>query len=130
MGDILRICMSVLGVILFLKAIISLAKRKMTDQFCMVWALLGIVLILGGIFLNPSRIEQYISRTGVILIGIAVLGLIWGLWFISNQISSLARKNQELAIQVALLNHEYDAVLKKMENMFERLEETIQPSDK
>ena len=37
-GDVLRLFVIVAGVYMFLKAILSLAKRKMTEPFCLAWA--------------------------------------------------------------------------------------------
>ena len=40
-GDVLRLFVIVAGVYMFLKAILSLAKRKMTEPFCLAWAVLS-----------------------------------------------------------------------------------------
>ena len=99
---------------MFLKAILSLAKRKMTEPFCLAWAVLSALMILSGILLNPSQLDGYISTRGLILIIIIVSGILWGLWFISTQVSILKRKNQELAMQVSLLNQENERILHRL----------------
>ena len=87
MGDILRIFVIVAGAYMFLKAILSLAKIKMTEPFCLAWALL------------------------------VISGLLWGLWFISSQVSILKRRNQELAMQISLLNRDCEKILKELEEL-------------
>ena len=105
-GDVLRLFVIVAGAYMFLKAILSLAKRKMTEPFCLAWAVLSALMILSGILLNPSQLDGYISTRGLILIIMIVSGILWGLWFISTQVSILKRRNQELAMQISLVNND------------------------
>ena len=116
-GDVLRLFVIVAGAYMFLKAILSLAKRKMTEPFCLAWAVLSALMIFSGILLNPSQLDGYISTRGLILIIIIVSGILWGLWFISTQVSSLKRRNQELAMQISLLNHDCEKMLRELEKL-------------
>ena len=116
-GDVLRLFVIVAGAYMFLKAILSLAKRKMTEPFCLAWAVLSALMILSGIILNPSQLDGYISTRGLILIIIIVSGILWGLWFISTQVSILKRKNQELAMQISLLNNDCEKILRELEKL-------------
>ena len=116
-GDVLRLFVIVAGGYMFLKAILSLAKRKMTEPFCLAWAVLSALMILSGIILNPSQLDRYVSLRGLILIMIIVSGILWGLWFISTQVSSLKRRNQELAMQISLLNHDCEKMLRELEKL-------------
>jgi len=61
--------------------------------------------------------KRYVSTRGLILTIIIVSGVLWGLWFISTQVSILKRKNQELAMQVSLLNNDYEKIIKKLEEL-------------
>lgn len=61
--------------------------------------------------------KRYVSTRGLILTIIIVSGVLWGLWFISTQVSILKRKNQELAMQVSLLNNDYEKIIKKLEKL-------------
>ena len=61
--------------------------------------------------------KRYVSTRGLILTIIIVLGVLWGLWFISTQVSILKRKDQELAMQVSLLNNDYEKIIKKLEEL-------------
>ena len=114
-GDVLRLFVIVAGAYMFLKAILSLAKRKMTEPFCLAWAVLSALMILSGILLNPSQLDGYISTRGLILIIIIVSGILWGLWFISTQVSILKRRNQELAMQISLVNNDCEKILRELE---------------
>lgn len=116
-GDVLRLFVIVAGAYMFLKAILSLAKRKMTEPFCLAWAVLSALMILSGIILNPSQLDRYVSLRGLILIMVIVSGILWGLWFISTQVSSLKRRNQELAMQISLLNHDCEKMLRELEKL-------------
>ena len=116
-GDVLRLFVIVAGVYMFLKAILSLAKRKMTEPFCLAWAVLSALMILSGILLNPSQLDGYISTRGLSLIIIIVSGILWGLWFISTQVSILKRRNQELAMQISLLNNDCEKILRELEKL-------------
>lgn len=116
-GDLLTVFLVVLGICLFVMAILSLAKRKMTEPFCLAWVLLSALMILSGVLLNPSQLDRYISTRGLILIIIVVSGILWGLWFISTQVSLLKRRNQEMAMQISLLNNDCEKILKELEKM-------------
>ena len=116
-GDVLRLFVIVAGAYMFLKAILSLAKRKMTEPFCLAWVVLSALMILSGILLNPSQLDGYISTRGLILIIIIVSGILCGLWFISTQVSILKRRNQELAMQISLLNNDCEKILRELEEL-------------
>ena len=116
-GDVLRLFVIVAGAYMFLKAILSLAKRKMTEPFCLAWAVLSALMILSGILLNPSQLDGYISTRGLILIIMIVSGILWGLWLISTQVSILKRRNQELAMQISLVNNDCEKILRELEKL-------------
>ena len=61
--------------------------------------------------------KRYVSTRGLILTIIIVSGVLWGLWVISTQVSILKRKNQELAMQVSLLNNDYEKIIKELEKL-------------
>lgn len=116
-GDILRLFVIVSGVFMVVGVILSLAKRKMTEPFCLAGVFLSALMILSGALLNPFQMKRYVSTRGLILTIIIVSGVLWGLWFISMQVSILKRKNQELAMQVSLLNNDYEKIIKELEKL-------------
>ena len=102
-GDILRLFVIVSGVFMVVRAILSLAKRKMTEPFCLSWVFLSALMILSGALLNPSQMKRYVSTRGLILTIIIVSGVLWGLWFISTQVS--------------LLNNDCEKILRELEKL-------------
>nr|WP_296064529.1 DUF2304 domain-containing protein [uncultured Mediterraneibacter sp.] len=117
MGDWLKLIVILAGIYFIIMTLLSLAKRRMTEQFCLAWALLGVLMIVGGIVLNPDGIEKYISRTGIILIGVLIAGVLWAFWFVSKEVSILIRKNQELAMQTSLLNRDSEMLIREVERL-------------
>ncbi len=120
-GDILRYIMMVLGVYLLGVSVLSLAKRKMTEPFCLAWGFFSFLMIIGGLLLRPTGLSSYISDTGlVIILLLGGLGLL-AAYFISRQMSDLARKNQELTMQISLLNQENERILAVLEGLTGKL---------
>lgn len=129
-GDLLTMFLIVLGICLFVMAILSLAKRKMTEPFCLAWACVSVLLVICGILIEPSELERYISRRVLILILLITIGVGWILWFISTQISILRRRNQEIAMQISLLNQDSERMMKKLEDLEKRMyEDTSEGTD-
>lgn len=118
-GDVLRIFMVIVGVMLLWTTISSLAKRKMTETVCLVWGLVSIVCILAGILLRPYGVNRYVSMTGLFLIMIVGIVVLAGAFFVSIKLSELARKNHELAVQVSLLNYENRSMMERLEQLEE-----------
>ena len=104
-GLMLQIIMIITGVYLLVRTISSMAKRRMTEPFCLTWGLVAIGIILAGC-LRPAGWNQYISYTGMVLLLLIGFCLLYGAYFISCRVSELMRRNNELAIQVSLLKEE------------------------
>lgn len=108
MGTILQIIMIALGLVLLCETVSSLARRKMTEPFCLTWGLISIIIILAGCLLRPSGLDRYISPVGLVLVVLVGFCIVYGAYFMSQVVSDLMRKNNELAIQVSLLRHELE----------------------
>ncbi len=52
-----------------------------------------------------------------------VIIIVSGAWFISIQVSSLIRKNQELAMQTSLLNHDSEYLISEIKSLKRQLSE-------
>ena len=117
MGIYVKLFFIVLALFLLGRTWVLLAKRKMTDHFCLALAFLAVLIGLAGILLQPSQIEHYISWRGMILGMIVLVGIIGSLWFLSMQVSILMRKNQELAMQTSLLNQDYMTLIRRVEEL-------------
>ncbi len=122
-GDWLRVIICVGGVMLLGITMSSLAKRRMTEPFCLAWGIISIALILAGILLRPSMWNRYISFAGMLLVLLVGFAVIYIAFFVSTKVSELMRKNQELAMQVSLLNWEKDELWKKLNELAGQVEE-------
>lgn len=122
-GDLLRIIICCGGVVLLGITISSLAKRRMTESFCLAWGIISVVLIMAGILLRPTMWNRFISLTGIFLVLLLGFSVIYIAFFVSTRVSELMRKNQELAMQVSLLNWEKDELWKKLEELSEHMGE-------
>ena len=113
-GAFIRIILVATGIIMLVITILSLAKRKMNESFCLAWGVVSVALVLAGALLNPAHWSEYVSLAGLILIIIICFGVLYAAYFVSIKISDLSRRNQELAIQVSLLNQENEKILKRL----------------
>lgn len=125
-GNVLKLFMIILGVFILFKTVVSLAKRQMTEQFCLVWAALSVLFVVCGFLLKPTNLEKHISLCGFIFALLIVIILVSGAWFISIQVSSLIRKNQELAMQTSLLNHDSEYLIFEIKNLKRQFSELKQ----
>ena len=103
---ILKTVILVMGIIMFVITVSSLAKRRMHESFCLAWGIISVAIIVAGCMLHPSQIGEYISNLGLILILIIFFSVVYAAYFVSLKISELEREKQELAINVSLLNEE------------------------
>lgn len=116
-GDILRICFIAVGIILFSVTLTSLAKRKMTETFCLIWGGVSLLVIFAGIMLRPVLLKNYISIPGLVILSLVGFCIICGAYFLSTMISDLTRKNRELAIQVSLLKRECEKNRERLDKL-------------
>lgn len=95
----------------------SLANRKMTESFCLAWGLIAMILVLAGFLLRPTEWNRYISPMGLMLVVMVGFCVVYVAYFMSIKVSELARRNQELAIQVSLLSQENQRIMEQLEQM-------------
>lgn len=122
-GFILRLFLCAIGVVLLVNVVSSLARRKMTESFALIWGVMALLCVIAGMLVRPVLLNSYISAIGMILIMMAVLCVIVGAYFISLRISELMRKTQELSINVTLLYDENLRLMKQVEELTEKLHE-------
>lgn len=114
MGVWLRLFLIIVGVIVLSATTISLARKRMTESFCIFWGLLSFLFIVSGIILRPIEWNRFISGHALIIILFgAICVLVAGMYF-SLRISNLIRQVTELAMQVSLLNQENEMVLNEL----------------
>lgn len=109
-STMLKLCLIVYGILFFCRSILSLAKRRLTESFCVFWTVLSLIMIISGILLNPISLNAMISIEGFILIVTTAFSVIEAAYYLSKWISQLERKNRELTMQVALLISDVEAL--------------------
>ena len=107
-GNVLKLFMIILGVFILFKTALS------------------VLFVVCGFLLKPTNLEKHISLCGFIFALLIVIILVSGAWFISIQVSSLIRKNQELAMQTSLLNHDSEYLIFEIKNLKRQLSELKQ----
>ena len=122
-GFILRLFLCAIGAVLLVDVVASLARRKMTESFALIWGVMALLCVIAGMLVRPVLLNSYISAIGMILIMMAVLCVIVGAYFISLRISELMRKTQELSINVTLLYDENLRLMKQVEELTDKLHE-------
>lgn len=111
---------------MFFLTLASLAKRRMTESFCLTWGGVSVIIILAGILLRPTEWSNYISCTGLVLVGMVAFCVLYGAYFMSIKVSELMRKNLELAMQISLLGEENEEFRKMLQELIERTEQDKQ----
>lgn len=124
--DILRLIIALTGVGLFAITLSSLARRKMTESFCLTWGLVSVMLIIAGMVLRPYGIADLMSVTALVVIIVVGYCLLGGFFYITAKVSELTRKNQELAIQVSLMNQENQIMMEKIEKLMVHINEKVE----
>lgn len=93
------------------------AEKKLTVNLAVTWELLGIAAILSGAVPKFSGWSSRLSLGSLVVLLITAFLVLWGVYQMTMQISSLIMKNQELAIQVSLLNQENERILQELEKL-------------
>lgn len=122
-GQIFCIFMIGTGAVLLVIVILSLAKRRMTEPFCLAWGLFALLLLLAGCLLHPTELDRYISVTGMLLILFLIYSILVSAYALSRALSVLIRKNRELAVQVSILNAETERLERELGELRGKTEE-------
>jgi len=105
-GLFLQILIIIAGAVILLIDIILLAKRKLSEPVSVMWGFVAVVFVIAGIVLRPSGWINYISMTGMILVCMLMVCVVYAFLVLSCHISELMRKQNEMAMQISLLNQE------------------------
>ena len=92
----LRILLIFLGCFLVIKTILSLARRKLKEQFCLLWGVIALGLIISGICIRPTLWNQYVSTRGMAVIVVIGICALWCLFYLAMQVSLLNQENEML----------------------------------
>ena len=107
----------ILRIILIVFGMLSYAGKKLKEGFLLGWCLFALFFILAGII--PAL--SFCTGTFAVFSGPAQMilsaFLVLFLFKISEYVSVLSRKNQELAMQVSLLNQENERILTELQQL-------------
>lgn len=116
-ATIVKFCVILVGVGIMAITFVLHAEKKLTVNLAVTWELLGIAAILSGAVPKFSGWSSRLSFGSLVVLLITAFLVLWGVYQMTIQISSLIMKNQELAIQVSLLNQENERILQELENL-------------
>ena len=116
----MRLFLIIAGLIILGMAVASLAKKRMTEPFCIAWSILAAMLVCGGIVLRPAGWNAYISWSGLLLVLLGLTILMAAAFFLSVRVSVLSRLVRELAVQVSLLSQENEAIQQALPDGMEK----------
>ena len=120
---IVKACVILMGIGIMIVTFVLHAKKKLTVNLAVTWELLGIAAILSGAVPRFSGWSSRIGLGSLVVLLITALLVLWGVYQMTIQISSLLMKNQELAILVSLLNQENERILRELEKLTGRTNE-------
>ncbi len=122
-ANIVKYGMIAAGIFIMVSSFWFHSVRKLTINLAVVWEILGVMLIVAGIFPILSSWTYHISTgTGMVLFFMGAICL-WGGFQFSLLVSRLAMKNQELAMQVSLLIQENEKIIRQLEEQADRMRE-------
>lgn len=119
----LRILVAASGLVLLWMSFSTYVKKKMTEGIGLAWGIFSIFLFLLGALPGLSVWTKYIVGKGAVALFCLVIFVLFGAFSLSSTVSRLVMKNRELAMQVSLLNQEYEQMIRQLERMQQFLQE-------
>ncbi len=114
---ILRICMVVLGIWLFITSFMSYSYKKMNEKLAIGWCVFSVILVLLGAVPALAGWSTALCHTSYIGLFIVLFVTLWLMFKLSEYVSVLTQKNQELAMHVSLLNQENERILMELQRL-------------
>ncbi|MBR1854046.1 MAG: DUF2304 domain-containing protein [Lachnospiraceae bacterium] len=108
METLIQIILILTGIVCLGKTLASLARRRLTEALCVPWGVVSASLILIGILFRPLGVIDSFSTSGWWLVIVFGGCMLWGGFSLSEEVSGLMRRNNELVLKVALLEHELE----------------------
>lgn len=115
----LQAAVVIAGLLLLLLDFMALVYKKITESIGLCWFFLGMVLISLGIVPGLRSWAQAVPKEAAPALLLAGAALLLAAFYLSSQVSQLARKNQELAMHVSLLNQENESILEELKELRE-----------
>lgn len=116
-SDWIRFGISFAGILLMVVSFVMHSYKKITVNYTVIWELLGLALLLTGVVSVFSQwTRQLASGTGLAFFCVGAIFL-FEEFRTSAMISQLILREREMAMHVALLNQENEAILKELESL-------------
>lgn len=114
---IVKIGMIVTGLLIMGLTFYLHAAKKLTVNLAVAWEGIGVGLVLIGAIPVLSAWCYLVGEGTIIAMFLVGSVVVWSGYELSIQISSLAMKTQELAMQVSLLNQENERILNELSKL-------------
>lgn len=114
---IVKIGMIVTGLLIMGLTFYLHAVKKLAVNLAVAWEGIGVGLVLIGAIPVLSAWCYLVGEGTVIAMFLVGSVVVWSGYELSIQISSLAMKTQELAMQVSLLNQENERILNELSKL-------------
>lgn len=114
---ILRIIMIILGIWLLGCTFMSYAYKKLNEKMAIGWSLFSVILVLLGAVPALAGWSSALCNASYIALFIVLFVTLWLMFKLSEYVSVLSRKNQELAMHVSLLNQENERILLELQKL-------------
>ncbi len=117
----IRLIYIITGILLFILNIVYYVKKKNYEDVALIWVAASVGFVILGVLpfwdwkIGEIGIKVFIPLSTALSIGAFIL------FFVSSTMSVLRKRNQELAMQVSLLNQENEAIIKKLEEIEQKL---------
>ncbi|MCD8068436.1 MAG: DUF2304 domain-containing protein [Lachnospiraceae bacterium] len=108
----LRVAVVVIGFVLLAEVFLSYCKKRLNENYAFAWGVFAVVLVICGAVPALSGWSRALASQTSVFYVIMGICIVWLLFTMSVNLSSLSARNQELAIQVSILNTEMERVLK------------------
>lgn len=116
-ANMIRIGIGLVGILLMAASFLMHSYKKITVNYTVIWVLLGIVLFLIGIVPVFSEWTRYLATgTGLAFFCVRAIFL-FEEFRTSAMISQLILREREMAMHVALLNQENEAILNELDRL-------------
>ncbi len=114
MGEVVKWSIVLIGAVVFILNLVTLARRRMTPMLSVIWSIFAVLMLVFGFSLRLSELNRYMSPTVAFILIVAMCAVIFTFYHISTQISELVDKTNELTMQVSLLNSENVRLIREM----------------
>lgn len=114
---IVKIGMIVTGLLIMGLTFYLHAAKKLAVNLAVAWEGIGVGLVLIGAIPVLSAWCYLVGEGTIIAMFLVGSVVVWSGYELSIQISSLAMKTQELAMQVSLLNQENERILNELSKL-------------